>query len=110
MGRTLRSIPFQEIYMAETPKKKAAPAPRKPRATKAKTAEPDGLATSTPEPKTAAANGMQKVAAKPSGPKIVSHEEIRVLAHRYWAERGHPHGNPEHDWFRAEQELRGKAS
>lgn len=99
--------------MAETPKKKAAAAPRKPRATKAKAAEPDGLATSTPEPKTAAVaaiNGTQKAAAKPAGLKIASHDEIRMLAHRYWAERGHPHGNPEHDWFRAEQELRGKAS
>jgi hypothetical protein len=101
MGRTLRSIPFQEISMAETTKKKAAAAPRKPRTTKAKAAEPDGLAK----------DGVGlKTAAPAAGPRLVSHEEIRVLAHRFWAERGHPHGNPEHDWFRAEQELRGKAS
>ncbi len=91
--------------MAETTKKKAAAAPRKPRTAKA--AEPDGLATGGAELKTAPVNGAGPKAA---GPTIVSHEEIRVLAHRFWAERGHPHGNPEHDWFRAEQELRGKAS
>jgi hypothetical protein len=83
--------------MAETGKKaKTAAAPRKPKATKATAGEKNGA-----DPK---ANGAA------AGPRIVSHDEIRALAHRYWAERGHPHGNPEDDWFRAEQELRGKAS
>jgi hypothetical protein len=49
-------------------------------------------------------------AVEPPQPRSVSHDDIRQLAHRYWAERGQPHGNPEADWFRAEQELRGKAS
>ncbi len=39
-----------------------------------------------------------------------SHDEIARLAHRYWAERGHPYGSDAEDWFRAEQELLGKAS
>ncbi len=39
-----------------------------------------------------------------------SHEEIARLAHRYWAERGQQHGSDAEDWFRAEQELLGKAS
>lgn len=39
-----------------------------------------------------------------------SNEQIAQLAHRYWLERGHRHGHHEEDWFRAEQELRGKAS
>ena len=39
-----------------------------------------------------------------------SHEQIAQLAHKYWAERGHQNGHAEEDWFRAEQELRGKAS
>ena len=86
--------------MAETTKKKAAAAPRKPRATKAKAAEKDDLTK----------NAGSAPAAPSAGPTIVSHDDIRVLAHRYWAERGYPHGNPEHDWFRAEEELRGKAS
>lgn len=40
----------------------------------------------------------------------VSHDDIRQLAHQYWAERGHPDGEADIDWLRAEQELRGKAS
>ena len=40
----------------------------------------------------------------------ISHEEVARLAHRFWAERGHQHGRPEDDWFRAEQQLRGRAS
>lgn len=96
--------------MAETTKKKAAAAPRKPKATMAKAAEPNGLAKDGAEVKAAKTNGAGLKAKSAAGPRIVSHEEIRMLAHRYWAERGHPHGNPEHDWFRAEEELRGKAS
>ncbi len=41
---------------------------------------------------------------------ILSREQISQLAHRFWSERGHQHGHHEEDWFRAEQELRGKAS
>jgi DUF2934 family protein len=40
----------------------------------------------------------------------VSDEEVARLAHRYWTERGGQHGHDAEDWFRAEQELRGKAS
>jgi hypothetical protein len=40
----------------------------------------------------------------------VSYEQVAMLAHRYWIERGRRHGNHQEDWFRAEQELRGKAS
>jgi hypothetical protein len=72
--------------MAESVKKAKAPA--KPRKTAAK---------------------KQEVAVE-AKPATVSHEQIRQLAHKYWAERGHQPGHPELDWFRAEQELRGKAS
>ena len=62
----------------------------------------------------AKAPAARKTAAKKSTgaaeSRGVSHEEIRQLAHRYWAERGQPDGQPEVDWLRAEQELRGKAS
>ena len=40
----------------------------------------------------------------------VSTEEIAMLAHRFWNERGRQHGHDAEDWFRAEQALRGKAS
>lgn len=62
--------------------------------------------------KKAKAAAPRKTTAKKQAaePRLVSHEEVRQLAHRYWAERGHPHGQPEVDWFRAEQELRGRAS
>jgi hypothetical protein len=34
-----------------------------------------------------------------------THEQIAVLAHRFWAERGYTHGAHEQDWLRAEREL-----
>jgi hypothetical protein len=39
-----------------------------------------------------------------------SREEIESLARNYWAQRGFQDGYAEQDWFRAEQELRQKAS
>ncbi len=42
--------------------------------------------------------------------RSISHEEVARLAHSYWKQRGHRHGQHEDDWFRAEQELLGKAS
>ncbi len=71
--------------MAETIKKKAT-TPSKPR----KAAAPKKMATVTPI--------------------SVSTEEVAKLAHRFWAERGFQHGRDAEDWFRAEQELIGKAS
>lgn len=47
---------------------------------------------------------------KPVNGTTVPHEEVAKLAHRFWAERGHQNGRPEDDWYRAEQELLGKAS
>ena len=34
------------------------------------------------------------------------HEEIARLAHALWQERGCPHGSPDEDWRRAEEEVR----
>jgi Protein of unknown function (DUF2934) len=39
-----------------------------------------------------------------------SRDEIARLAHRFWKERGGHHGSHEQDWYRAERELRGRAS
>jgi len=72
--------------MAEKVKK--ASTPRKPR-------------TTAPKSKAATAKVTQMKA---------SHAEIARLAHRYWAERGRQDGKDAEDWFRAEQELLGKAS
>jgi hypothetical protein len=80
-----------------TEKIKKATTPKKPRATASKEAAPKALAP-------------KKNAAKGNLAQMVSREEIARLAHQYWAERGHQDGHHEEDWYRAEQELRGKAS
>ena len=61
--------------------------------------------------KTAPAETAQ-VASKPSNLTVMgpSKEQIAALAHKYWADRGFKHGQDADDWFRAEQELRSKAS
>jgi hypothetical protein len=83
--------------MAETIKKAKAPAKPK-KAVAEKPATKKAAAT-----KTKKATGIAIV-------KPVSQEEVAALAHRYWAERGYRHGQHIDDWFRAEQELRNKAS
>ena len=42
--------------------------------------------------------------------RSISHDQVALLAHRFFEERGRKHGHHEEDWFRAEQELRAKAS
>lgn len=42
--------------------------------------------------------------------RSISHDQVAQLAHRFWAERGRTHGHHEEDWFRAEQEIRSRAS
>jgi hypothetical protein len=37
-------------------------------------------------------------------------EVVARLAHSYWEARGCEGGSPEEDWFRAEQELSGRAA
>jgi hypothetical protein len=68
-------------------------------------------------------NGKAKAPAKPRKKAVatngviadvtesrISYEEVALLAHQFWAERGHEHGYHEDDWYRAEQELRARAS
>jgi hypothetical protein len=87
--------------MTETIKKTKAPA--KPRKTAAKKSE----VTAIDQPKIDQPKIDQSEVAQA---KVVPHEEVARLAHRFWAERGRQHGHHVDDWFRAEQELRGKAS
>ena len=86
----------EENLMTEKVKKSTAP--KKPRVT----------ASKETAPKESAPNN--KRATKGNVTQMVSPDEIARLAHQYWAERGHQDGHHEEDWYRAEQELRGKAS
>lgn len=38
----------------------------------------------------------------------VNQQEIAELAYDLWQARGCPDGSPDEDWFRAEQEFRGR--
>ena len=62
--------------------------PAKPRKTAAKPSSVNGKVTQMPVPR----------------------ERVAELAHQFWIQRGYQHGFDEEDWFRAEQQLRHKAS
>jgi hypothetical protein len=47
---------------------------------------------------------------KPLTQAQISHDQIAQLAHRFWSERGGRHGYHLEDWYRAERDLRSKAS
>jgi hypothetical protein len=40
----------------------------------------------------------------------MNQDQVAMLAHQFWLERGQQHGHHEEDWLRAEQTLFGKAS
>ncbi len=95
--------------------KKVKPQPKATSKAKA----PATPSTKKTSAKAAATNGAGKTNGVPSKTNgapsnltqmKVPHERVAQLAHQFWAERGHQHGHHEDDWFRAEQELRGKAS
>jgi hypothetical protein len=85
-----------------------------PKKTTAKKATPKVTTTATAE-KTVKAAAPKKPAAKKAAPasKIAlvpkpepTHEQISRRAYEIWAGRGYSHGNPHHDWWLAEQELK----
>lgn len=86
----------------------ASPRPRKTAAKKAVVQEETTPILSSSKPNGKA--GETHLIASNPRPTNVSREEIARLAHHYWTERGHQHGNHEEDWYRAEQELRKRAS
>lgn len=95
--------------MAETVKKaKTAAKPRKTTSKKAAAA----AFSADPVVENHHANAQEHTAAGHTNGhnRQVSDEEVARLAHRYWQERGHKHGHHMEDWFRAERELRGRAS
>lgn len=76
------------------------------------------MAESAKKPRAARSKNNAKADAKPgsaptqkaTGASRPTHEQIAELACKYWAQRGYTDGHHEEDWFRAEQELRAKAS
>lgn len=89
--------------MAETVKRTTT----KPKSkSKAKTPAKQSTEKPSTEMKAASTNGVPSNLTQMKVP----HERVAQLAHQFWAERGHQHGHHEEDWYRAEQELRGKAS
>jgi hypothetical protein len=102
---------------AATAKKAAAPKAVKTTGEAVKQAKPKAQAKSGQgaAPKKALASVTpidinREPAAPPVSPSCISAEQIATLAHEYWLERGCQHGRDAEDWFRAEQELRSKAS
>ncbi len=87
--------------MTESAKKTTTP--KKPRTTASKTVAPTGIAAKTAAPKS-------KTTKARVTPIAISHDQIALLAHRFWNERGRQDGFDRQDWLRAEQELLGKAS
>ena len=86
--------------------KKAATTATKAKAA-AKTSKSTAAANGHPSNKSAAVTNGHNSSVTAIG---ISHEQTALLAHRFWTERGYAHGYDAEDWFRAEQELRGKAS
>ena len=87
--------------MNETAKKTTAKA--KPAATKKLAAE------KAPAAKPAARKTTAKKTAPEAGPQLVpalTHEQIAKRAYELWAGRGYVQGDPVHDWWQAEQELK----
>lgn len=64
------------------------------------------------ETRSAGENSSAKkpVASAQANGSSISHDQVARLAHRFFEERGRKHGHHEEDWFRAERELRAKAS
>jgi Protein of unknown function (DUF2934) len=127
----VRQSPWRTFLMAET----VNTPQRKARSTKAKSAEApktnklngtqmngaaEAKGAAKPRKTAAKKNNVVEIAAPAATPRepaaasripaAISHEQVALLAHRFWYERGCEHGHHEEDWRRAEQELRGKAS
>jgi len=65
------------------------------------------MLTSSAAPENSPENVIS-VSSNPNGG--ADYDEVRRLAGEYWIARGCPEGSPEEDWFRAEQEVLGKAA
>ena len=66
-----------------------------------------GPEPAAPEP----ASGTGVAETYPDGvDPVIEHEEIARLAYSYWETRGSSGGSAEEDWYRAEEELKGRAA
>ena len=89
---------------------KAAAKPQKSAASKSaesKIAKKQSAKTQSTEDKSLTKKSVASVNGTGSS---LAHDQVALLAHRFFEERGRKHGHHEEDWFRAEQELRAKAS
>jgi len=94
--------------MAETVKKTKKPAKNSTKSRK-KAVAADGAAPANCAPKNIT-EITERLKKKPFTQAQISHDQIAHLAHQYWTERGGQHGYHLEDWYRAERELRSKAS
>lgn len=91
--------------MAETVKKTKATAKDSAKSSKKSTATRNAVAAGSNVAKNQERTGKKEIT------QInISFDELASLAHRYFTERGCLHGHDVDDCFRAEQELRAKAS
>lgn len=90
--------------MAETVKK-AKSTGAKPKKTAAKKS-----ATAASADPIAHNQATEHAHSRENGHRPASQDEIARLAHQFWQERGHKHGHHIEDWYRAEKELRKRAS
>jgi Protein of unknown function (DUF2934) len=112
MGR-LRKFYFcpipKESNLSDTSKKTTTKATPKAKTTASaektvKAAAPKPVAKKPAAKKAAPAAPAAKIALVPKVEP--THEQISRRAYEIWAGRGYTHGNPHHDWWVAEQELK----
>ena len=91
--------------MAETVKKTKATAKDSAKSPKKTTATKNAVAAGSNVAMNQEHNGNKEIRER-----NVPFDQVAALAHHFFTERGCLHGHDEDDWFRAEQELRAKAS
>jgi hypothetical protein len=87
----------------------AAPARRKTAAPRTRATAKPGAMLTQPASEEVATPVISAVSEDAGTEYVPSHEEIAALAYTYWEKRGYADGNPEHDWLRAEAELRQRS-
>ena len=89
----------------KTAEQSAAKAPAKTSAPVQKTTKTPAKATAKKTATSKASPGKDSAPQTPASRPQANHHDIAQLAHKYYTERGHSHGQHVDDWLRAEQEL-----